>query len=94
MIGDAIHWAYGSPLRMRSLTPYYPQPYEFLHALDHAVTCGVNDLQMARQHLAQHCAITTVDVTLRDAICSNAYRAPFWRCPALSIVRAYLSARG
>jgi hypothetical protein len=89
MIADAIAWAGDSPLRVRSLTPYYPQPTEFLYALDHAIACGAVELQTARNQLAGHCAGAEVDGSQREAICSNAYRAPIWHCPALSLIRAY-----
>ncbi|MCC6456075.1 MAG: hypothetical protein IT328_14065 [Caldilineaceae bacterium] len=89
MIADGIAWAGDSPLRIRSLTPYYPQPTEFLYALDHAITCGAVELQAPRDQLANDCAAAGVEGSQPGAICSNAYADPIWRCPALSLVRAY-----
>jgi hypothetical protein len=89
MIADAIAWAGDSPLRIRSLTPYYPRPTEFLYALDHAIACGAVELQAPRDQLAKVCAGATVDRLDSEAICSNAYGGPIWRCPALSLIRAY-----
>ncbi len=75
-------------LRLSTLTPYYPNPFEFEHALQHAVTCGVLELEPALNRLRNLLSNLHVPQSELGAICGNAYCGPYWRCTALTLVRA------
>ena len=46
-----LSWAGDHRGRLASLTPYYPNPMELWHGLDHAVACGALELQSSRNCL-------------------------------------------
>ena len=73
-------------LRLRMLTPYYPNPAVFLAAVAHAVACGVDELQPVLARLHNLCTRARQLAAARGALCSNAYSGPIWRCQALDLV--------
>ncbi|MPZ89787.1 MAG: hypothetical protein GEU81_17390, partial [Nitriliruptorales bacterium] len=91
MITDAVDWAAASSeherpdLRLRSLTPYYPDPALFLAMVDHAIACGVDGLDQARRTLTDLVATVELPPERRGAVCGNAYTGPYWRCRALDL---------
>jgi hypothetical protein len=87
MVCSGLAWANHDLHRLRSLTPYYPNPIEFYEAVRHAITCGVVELEPAAKCLQGLLSTHVFSPTLRNVLCSNAYAAPFWRCPALELVR-------
>jgi hypothetical protein len=87
MIEAGLQWAGDSPLRLRSLTPFYPNLQEFYLAVKHAVECGACLLQPSLDRLF---ALTHNDWASTDLpICSSAYHATMWYCPAISEVRQH-----
>jgi hypothetical protein len=85
MIADALQWAGPSPFRLRTLSPYYPNPRELLDALEHAVACGAVDLRDSAERLRGWCA--SLPPASDDTLCSNAYGGIRWSCPALRLAR-------
>jgi hypothetical protein len=104
MIAAALAWAAAPEkgledvarqrtLRLRTLTPYYPDPAAFLTAVTHAVACGVDALQPALERLRDLCVQARPPAAARGALCSNAYGGYIWRCRALDLVAAVQTAR-
>jgi hypothetical protein len=88
MIDAALAWAGDDPLRLSTLTPYYPNPQELLFALAHAVACGVTSLAPSCARLRSSLARRAVPPDRRNVVCGNAYRGPYWVCDALEMLRA------
>ena len=88
MIDAALAWAGDDMMRLTTLTPYYPNPQELLYALSHAVACGVKELGQAHARLSTLMARHLVPPRLQGVVCGNAYRGPYWVCPALEALRA------
>ncbi len=85
LILDGLAWAGRDPLRLRVLTPFYPELAEFRLAVAHAVACGVGELAPAARQLA---ILTGGAVPGADAvICAGAYARRGWRSPALAALR-------
>lgn len=90
MLRDAVTWAGNDEARACSLSPFYPEPAEFVLALGHAVEVGADALMPI--HAA---AIRTPwgrDAETRVArddhrVCSSPYGSAVWRSPALARIR-------
>jgi hypothetical protein len=91
MIELGISWADNSPPKLAMLTPFYPQTQEFYWALNHAVECGVQFSERSIEALTQ--CLQDHDIDLDWPVCSSAYHLVVWRCPALSTIRRFLTAR-
>ena len=90
MLADAVDWARGSGLRAQSLSPFYPEPAEFMLALRHAVTAGATALAPIYSAAARTGWGCDVD-TGRDghAVCSSPYGFAIWRSAELAVCRGY-----
>jgi hypothetical protein len=93
MIEGAIASACEAPpdrrwLQLRTLTPYYPDPFLFLETIEHAVACRALDLRASGARLARLLRGVPVPAAARGALCSDAYGGPVWRCRALALAGA------
>lgn len=91
MLSDAVSWAGNDGTRACSLSPFYPDPAEFVLALQHAVEAGAHDLIPVHAAAAQ--TPWGRDAEKRAArddhrVCSSPYGFAVWRSPALARVRA------
>ncbi len=98
MITAALEWAAKGSAKLQlarlvSLTPYYPNPFEFLQAIKHAISCGTVELQSARGSLSALLAGITIPSRVHGSLCGRAYCGPYWRCPALNLVRELVSSQ-
>ena len=89
MIGAAVAWvqrgpAAERPLRLASMTPYYPDARVVGIILAHAVACGVDGLRPAAQRLRM---LLRSSMYGDHVLCGNAYGGPAWRCAAFELVR-------
>jgi hypothetical protein len=87
MIEDAIVWATDSKIRLSSITPFYPDPDELLHAIEHAVGWGAAELGPAMAKLRGQLSTNVAEFHRDRPICSNAYGAVYWTSPAVQIAR-------
>jgi hypothetical protein len=90
MIDEALAWAGTSEERLKSLSPFYPAPAEFLLALENAVECGANELIPAFTQLqSTEWGRNALSATwcADHAICSSPYGLAIWRSPALAEIR-------
>jgi len=92
LVQGGLDWASEDWERLRTLAPYYPNPVELCHALEHAVACGVTELEPARFRLRnllsrQAFILEKPNPRLQLAVCGNAYGGPFWLSTALEVVR-------
>lgn len=90
MLADAIKWAGYSTIRATSLSPFYPNPAEFVLALEHAITCGAHELRGIFQAVKQTpwardpwTRVTRLD----HAVCSSPYGFAVWHSQELAILR-------
>ena len=91
MLRDAVAWAGDDAARACSLSPFYPEPAEFVLALAHAVEAGADEL--ASIHATATQTPWGRDAAARAAhddhrVCSSPYGAAVWRSPALARIRA------
>lgn len=85
MIGNGLDWAGYDPLRLRTLTPFYPDLREFALALENAVAAGCSELRAPLNALRRFApGLPGPEAVL----CSAAYGRDGWRCPALHKLRA------
>jgi len=95
MLAAAVRWAGDDALRAASLSPFYPDPAEFVLALDHAAECGAHGLTaLHRQAAATRWGS---DAALRStqpdhAVCGSPYGVAVWRSPELASLRAKAAA--
>lgn len=91
MLRDAVAWAGDDTTRACSLSPFYPEPAEFVLALQHAVKAGADDLIPVHAAAAQTPWGRDAETrATRDdhRVCSSPYGSAVWRSPALARVRA------
>ncbi len=91
MLRDAVAWAGDDGTRACSLSPFYPEPAEFVLALQHAVEAGADEL--APVYAAATRTPWGHDAETRVAhddhrVCSSPYGSAVWRSPALARIRA------
>lgn len=94
MLAAAVRWAGDDALRAASLSPFYPDPVEFVLALDHAAECGARGL--AALHRQAAATQWGSDAALRStqpdhAVCGSPYGVAVWRSPELASLRAKAS---
>ena len=91
MLRDAVAWAGNDETRACSLSPFYPEPAEFVLALQHAVEAGADDLIPVHAAAAQTPWGRDAETrATRDdhRVCSSPYGFTVWRSPALARIRA------
>ena len=91
MLCDGVAWAGDDETRAGSLSPFYPEPAEFVLALRHALEAGAEALAPVYAAAAQ--TSWGRDAEARVAhddhrVCSSPYGSAVWRSPALARIRA------
>ncbi len=92
MLRDAVAWAGDDGTRACSLSPFYPEPAEFVLALRHAVEAGAEALAPVYAAAAQTpwgCDAETRVAHDEHLVCSSPYGSAVWRSPALARIRAH-----
>jgi hypothetical protein len=87
MIDHAVRWAGDSHLRARCISPFYPHPAELFYAVEHAVSCGVSELQPALSLLRTRAWLGENGCPDDRPVCSGAYGQVFWTSAALHAAR-------
>jgi len=92
MLADAVRWAGDDELRAASLSPFYPDPAEFVLALDHAAECGARGMQAL--HRRASATAWGGDAHARSArrdhaVCGSPYGVAVWRSPELARLREW-----
>ncbi|MGH8081823.1 MAG: hypothetical protein ACREP7_14710 [Lysobacter sp.] len=92
MLRAALAWAGDDELRATSLSPFYPDPAEFVLALDHAAHCGASGLDELHAQAASR--RWGADAEWRStrpehAVCSSPYGVALWRSPELARLRGW-----
>jgi len=92
MLDAALRWAGDDELRASSLSPFYPEPAEFVLALEHAAQCGAQGL--AELHARAASTAWGADAQSRVAdpehrLCSSPYGVAVWRSAELARLRAW-----
>lgn len=92
MLAAAVRWAGDDDLRAASLSPFYPDPAEFVLALDHAGECGARG--MAALHRLASATAWGRDAERRSArrdhaVCGSPYGVAVWRSPELARLRGW-----
>jgi hypothetical protein len=80
-----LAWAGDDRARLASLTPFYPSLRSLADAVQHAVECGVRELDAASLELDRLAAAIQDEGA---GCCSSAYGHAVWRCAALEEARA------
>ncbi len=86
----ALDWAGDDEARAGSLSPFYPDAAEWLHALDHAVALEARGLSVLRDRVLGTRwgqAARERQSAADHAICSSPYGLAVWRSPALCAIR-------
>ncbi|MGO1070173.1 hypothetical protein [Lysobacter sp. CA199] len=88
----ALRWAGDDELRATSLSPFYPDPAEFVLALEHAAQCGARGLSelhalAAATSWGTHAALRSTHPEYR--LCSSPYGVAVWHSPELARLRAW-----
>ena len=92
MLYAAVDWAGTFRARAGRLSPWYPNPIEFVHALDRAAAVGVPQIDALVARL--HCLDWVRKDIERDLpICGSSDRRIVWTCSALTRARANLRCR-
>ncbi|WP_440955516.1 hypothetical protein ACSAZK_00615 [Methanosarcina sp. Mfa9] len=90
MIEEGILWAGKDKERIRCLTPFYPQPAEFVYAIRNAVVCGAKELEKSLW-LVNSLGWMPENLRAEDKgdlpICSDAYGTIFWKSGVLQKAR-------
>lgn len=81
-ISAGVEWADGDPLRLSSLSPFYPEPNELRLAVAHAVGEGCEPLRPVAEALGAP-AVPDADAT----VCSSPYGLVTWHSPRLQAIR-------
>lgn len=92
VLHDAVAWAGDDGTRACSLSPFYPEPAEFVLALRHAVEAGAEALAPVYASAAQTpwgCDAETRVAHDDHLVCSSPYGSAVWRSPALARIRAH-----
>lgn len=89
MVDVGIDWAENSPQKLLSLTPFYPHSLELYLAMQHAIECGAIALEKAFARLNH--LVKGAIASPNQPVCSSAYHAVVWQCPALATVRQHRS---
>ncbi len=91
MIEDGIRWAGDSLPRARSLSPFYPDPVELVHAVEHAVCCGATPLEKSLLFLRERRWARGRTANSSSAsgrpICGTTYGRLVWTSRAVDISR-------
>lgn len=82
-ITDGVAWADGDPLRLASLSPFYPEPDDLRNALAHAVGEGLGELAGVAASLGP-AGVPAPGA----AVCASPYGLVTWHSPDLQSVRA------
>jgi hypothetical protein len=94
MLADAVQWAGDSMLRAQSLSPFYPEPSEFVLALEHAMHAGATALAAVYDASRRTRWGRDVDPGRAGyAVCSSPYGSALWRSSELSAYRGHGGAR-
>lgn len=92
MLTAALRWAGDNELRATSLSPFYPDPAEFVLALEHAAQCGAKGLHELHKQAAS--TGWGRDAELRSmredhAVCGSPYGVAVWRSVDLARLRRW-----
>lgn len=89
MIEGGIRWSKGRSFYIRTLTPFYPDPAEFVYAIDHAVECGAKQLEESLELLNNLSWMQDNDNENSEEkpICGNAYVGDIWHSRVLHLAR-------
>lgn len=87
LIEAGLDWAGDHPDRLRALTPFYPDPAEFLSALSHAVSSGAEALRDAETHLARLLSSRCEADPAGRALFSSSTGDVTWTAPVLALAR-------
>ena len=90
MLADAVSWAGDSDVRAASLSPFYPDPAEFVLALEHAVACGAKEIEevyLVAERTPWGCDPWTRVTRSDHAVCSSPYGFALWRSEVLARLR-------
>ncbi len=95
MLDAALRWAGEDGLRAASLSPFYPDPAEFVLALANAAESGASGLSALHRQAAA--TAWGAGAEARSAcpahpVCSSPYGAAVWRSPELARLRAWAQA--
>ncbi len=91
MLCDAVAWAGDDETRACSLSPFYPEPAEFVLALRHAVEAGAEALAPVYAAAARTPWGRGAEARVAHddhRVCSSPYGTAVWRSPALARIRA------
>jgi hypothetical protein len=89
MLHAAVDWAGGSKTKAAKLSPWYPEPIEFVFAIERAAAAGVPRMAEISVHL-QRLEWVVQDKPKDLPICGSRDGHIVWTCPALSSARAIL----
>jgi len=97
MLAAALRWAGDDELRAASLSPFYPDPAEFVLALEHAAECGAAEAD--ELHRLAAATAWGRDAPARSerpdhAVCGSPYGMAAWRSPELARLRAWARRSG
>lgn len=97
MLAAALQWAGDDDLRATSLSPFYPDPAEFVLALDHAAQCGAHGMDAL--HRRATATAWGQDAQARSArrdhaVCGSPYGVAVWRSPELARLRGWAQGAG
>jgi hypothetical protein len=89
MIEEGIRWSEGFSFQVRTLIPFYPHPTEFVYAVDHAIECGVKQLEESLGLMRDFGWVQDNDDENPEEkpICGNAYAGDVWYSQVLYIAR-------
>lgn len=87
-ISDAIEWSDVDSNRLRAITPYYPNVWEFYRALRHAVDSGASELAPALRRIAE-VSLSPAAQRYCGPICSSSYGHIHWYSKAIEKIRRY-----
>jgi hypothetical protein len=92
MIEEGIKWSEGSSFQVRTLTPFYPHPAEFVYAVDHAIECGAKQLEESLGLMRDFGWVQDNDDENSEErpICGNAYAGDIWYSQVLDIARKFV----
>jgi hypothetical protein len=91
MLIDAAKWADGSWERVSALSPFYPHPFELIHALQHAIELGAEPLTSALERLQGLVRQPAPENTLLDSrapVFSTGDRTMIWTSDAIEYARS------
>lgn len=91
MIEKGIKWSEDFGFQVRTLTPFYPHPAEFVYAVDHAIECGAKQLEESLKLMRDFGWVQANDYeySKERPICGNAYAGDIWYSQVLDIARKF-----